>query len=85
MKSVNYESLGKFYLPYELLGYPNNKAMIDELSEDFPHILKKWNNIIRKAQEELDEVVDRNKIISQSEQQRRVIIRIKKKKNLSPH
>jgi hypothetical protein len=51
----------------------------------YPHILKKWNNIIRKAQEELDEVVDRNKIISQSEQQRRVIIRIKKKKNLSPH
>jgi hypothetical protein len=91
MKAVKYEYLGDFDLPYRLLGYPSNKAMIDELGEDFPHMLKKWNTIIRKAQEELYEAVDRNKLIyppplflplpEQPEQPRRVIIRIKKKSN----
>jgi hypothetical protein len=80
MKSANYESLGKFWLPYESLGYASNKAMIDELGEDYPHILKKWNSIIHKAQKELDEVVDRNKLISRPAEPRRVIIRIKKSK-----
>lgn len=82
----NIESLGEFILPFQLLGYASNKDMIEELEDDYMDKLQQWNKIIRKAQAELDKLVDRSELtfprrdIHKSLPVKR-IIRIKKRSN----